>query len=155
MERIPTCVWRTSSELLQALDERFGDPLDAYVNGSQTWLLDNGPRQMTLEWRLHPVAGYRRPAGMGTYDVFPLVAQALVAGEVPPAVPEDLWDGLEAFPAYDQEVEPAPLRAAVVEALGIEPDACGLADHEAIGDAWERSKGRVSVVEALLRDLTS
>ncbi len=155
MERIPTCVWRTNRELLQALDERFGDPLDAYVNGSQTWLLDNGPRQMTLEWRLHPVAGYRRPAGMGTYDVFPRVAQALVAGEVTPAVPEDLWDGLEAFPAYDDEVEPAPLRAAVVEALGIEPDACGLADHEAIGDAWERSEGRVSIVEALLRDLTS
>ncbi len=154
MERTPTCVWRISVPLVCALDEQFGDPLDAYVNGSQTWLLDNGPRQITLEWRLHPVADYRRPAGMGTYDVFPRVAQALVAGQVAPARPEELWDGLEAFPAHDDEVEPAPLQAAVVAALGIEPDACGMADHDSVGDAWERSGGRISIVEALLRDLT-
>ncbi|MBW3555931.1 MAG: hypothetical protein KY454_03225 [Actinobacteria bacterium] len=155
MHRTATCVWRTSHGLLRALDERFGDPLDCYVNGSQTWLLDNGPGHMTLEWRLHPVPGYQRPPGVGTYDVFPRVAQALVAGLVPPVRPEELWDGLEAFPAYDDEVEPAPLRVAAVEALGIEPDACGMVDHDAIGDAWERSEGRVSIVDALVRDLTS
>lgn len=154
MQRTPTCVWRISVPLVRALDEHFGDPLDAYVNGSQTWLLDNGPRQITLEWRLHPVGDYRRPAGMGTYDVFPRVAQALGTGHVPPARPEDLWDGLEAFPAHGDEVEPAPLKAAVVAALGIEPDACGMADHDAVGDAWERSGGRISIVEALLAALT-
>ena len=31
---------------------------------------------MTIEWRLHPVAGYQRPDGIETYDVFPAVALA-------------------------------------------------------------------------------
>ncbi|HET9443023.1 MAG TPA: hypothetical protein VFO65_06850 [Acidimicrobiales bacterium] len=151
----PTCVWRTSDRLVSALDDRFGDPLDAYVNGSQTWLVDNGPDRMTLEWRLHPVAGYRRPAGLDTYEVFPTVAQSVTAGQAPPADPASLWDGLEAFPAHGDETEPAQLRAAATEALGVEPDAFGLVDHERIGDEWERSAGATSIVEALLRQLGS
>jgi hypothetical protein len=64
-----------------------------------------------------------------------------------------LWDGLEAFAAYDDEVEPATLTAAVTEAIGIPPDAAGLVDHGAIGDAWEKSGGRISIVHALLDQL--
>jgi hypothetical protein len=153
--RTPTCVWRISPDLIVRLDERFGDPVDAYVNGSQTWLLENGPGEVMLEWRLHPIAGYQRPAGMATEEVFPRVARALFAGEAPPVPLASLWDGLEAFPAYGDEVEPAPLRAAVVEALGLDPDACGLADHDAIGDEWERTGGRVSVIDALMGQLSA
>ena len=153
MSRTPTCVWRISDELVAALDERFGDPVDAYVNGSQTWLLENGPGGIVLEWRLHPVPGYERPPAMGTYDVFPTVAARIVSGEPPPVPVASLWDGLEAFVAYDEETEPALLRTAVVEALGVEPDAVGLVDHASIGDDWERTGGKVSIVEALLRQL--
>ena len=32
---VPTCVWRATPELVVALDARFGEPVDAYVNGSQ------------------------------------------------------------------------------------------------------------------------
>lgn len=149
----PICVWRVTPQLIAALDERFGDPLDAYVNGSQTWLRDDGPGVVTLEWRLHPVPGYQRPPSVSIYEVFPIVAQAIVAGTDPPAPPEALWEGLEAFPAHGDEVEPAPLRAAVAQALGIEPDACGLVDHEGIGDEWERTGGRTSIVRALLEQL--
>lgn len=155
MSRVATCVWRISDRLIAALDERFGDPVDAYVNGSQTWLLENGPGGVVIEWRLHPVPGYERPATMGTYDVFPVTAAAIVAGEAPAVPVASLWDGLEAFAAYGDEVEPAPLRAAVVDALGVEPDATGLVDHEPIGDAWERSGGRLSVIAALLDQLES
>ena len=151
--RTASCVWRISDSLLAALDERFGDPVDAYVNGSQTWLLENGPGGIVVEWRLHPVPGYERPATMGTYDVFPVTAAAIVAGEAPLVPAGALWDGLEAFAAYGDDVEPAPLRAACVEALGVEPDACGLVEHETIGDEWERSGGRVSVIDALLAQL--
>ena len=153
MSLTPTCVWRISDELVAALDERFGDPVDAYVNGSQTWLLENGPGGIVLEWRLHPVPGYERPPAMGTYDVFPTVAARIVAGEPAPVAVASLWDGLEAFVAYDEETEPALLRAAVVEALGVEPDAAGVVDHASIGDDWERTGGKVSIVEALLRQL--
>ena len=157
-ERVPTCVWRVSPELVVALDERFGEPVDAYVNGSQVWLRDDGPGGTTLEWRLHPVAGCARPAGCSTYDLFPRVALAVARGEPPLAPPESLWDGLEAFPAFPpsspaEELEPAGLAAAATEALGRPPDGTGLVDHEAIGDAWEASGGRTSIVDALLQQL--
>lgn len=152
---VPTCVWRITPALVVALDERFGEPLDAYVNGSQVWLRDDGPDGMTLEWRLHPVPGFRKPAGAGTYDLFPAVALATALGEVPVARPEELWEGLEAFPAHGDETEPSLLRAAAVDALGIAPDGAGLADHEVIAAQWEREAGQVSIVTALLRQLAS
>jgi hypothetical protein len=149
----PICLWRATAGLIVALDDRFGEPTDAYVNGSQVWLRDDGPGGVTLEWRLHPVPGYRRPAGIDTYQVFADTALALASGAAAPAALEELWEGLEAFPAYDDEIEPAPLAAAASTALGIAPDASGLAAHDPVADEWERSKGRVSIVEALLRQL--
>jgi len=148
-----TCVWRATPELIVALDDRFGEPVDTYVNGSQVWLREDGPGGLTVEWRLHPVPGYRRPAGVETSDVFSTTALALATGRDPPAPPEQLWEGLEAFSAYGEEVEPAPLAAAAAEALGIPPDASGLVDHEAVGDAWERTGGTVSIITALLEQL--
>jgi hypothetical protein len=150
---VPTCIWRASASLVVALDERFGEPVDAYVNGSQVWLRDDGPGDATIEWRLHPVPGFERPAGTTTHDLFPATALAVARGVEPPAPVEALWDGLEAFPAYGAELEPATLAAAVTEALGIPPEAVGLADHDAVGDAWEQSGGRISIIGALLDQL--
>jgi hypothetical protein len=150
---VPTCVWRASPEVVLALDERFGPPHDAYVNGSQVWLRDDGPSGVTVEWRLHPVAGYQRPPAVGTYDFFEAAADALAAGVQPPAPLERLWEGLEAFAAYGDEVEPATLAAAATESLGVPPDASGVADHDRIGDEWERTGGRTSIVAALLDQL--
>ena len=153
MPRSATCVWRATPALIVALDERFGEPTDAYVNGSQTWLRDDGPGSITLEWRLHPVADYRRPADFDTYEVFSAVALALGTGDEAPVPIESLWDGLEAYAAHGDDVEPAPLASAVEVALSIEPDASGLVDHTAIGDEWERSHGRISIVDALFAQL--
>src|SRR5947209_5212003 len=88
----PTCVWRISPELVLALQERFGDPVDAYVNGSQVWLRDDGPGGVAIEWRLHPVADYQRPDGVDTYDVFTSTSYALGEGVEPPVPVERLWD---------------------------------------------------------------
>lgn len=145
--KTPTTVWRTTPALIAALDERLGDPVDAYVNGSQTWLLDNGPREITIEWRLHPVAGYERPPGVDTYSVFRQAADGRLDAQA-------LWDGLEAFAAYDDEVTVDELRSSVTEALGIEPDAAGEVDHDAIGDEWESTHGGISVIERLLAQLS-
>jgi hypothetical protein len=139
--------------VIVALDERFGEPVDAYVNGSQTWLRDDGPGGVTLEWRLHPVAGYRKPDDIDTYEVFTSVALAIETGQEPPAPIEQLWEGLEAYAAYDDEIEPVPLAAAAEQALGIEPDGAGLVDHQAIGDEWERSGGKTSIIDAVFRQL--
>jgi hypothetical protein len=150
---VPTCVWRITPEVVVALDDRFGEPVDAYVNGSQTWLRDDGPGGETLEWRLHPVPGFTPPPGVGTHDLFGAVALALATGGEPPAPLERLWEGLEAFPAYDDELEPATLATATAEALGIAAEHSGLVDHARIGDEWERTGGRTSVIAALVAQL--
>jgi hypothetical protein len=152
-QRTSVCVWRATPAVIVALDERFGEPVDAYVNGSQTWLRDDGPGGVTLEWRLHPVAGYRKPADLDIYEVFAAVALAIETGAELPAPLESLWDGLEVFAAYADEVEPAPLAAAAESALGIQPDGTGLVDHEVIADEWERSRGTTSIVDALFAQL--
>jgi len=152
---VPTCVWKTTPQLVIALDDRFGEPVDAYVNGSQVWLRDDGPGGATLEWRLHPIPGYERPAGVDTYEVFATTADALARDVEPPAPLDRLWEGLETFAAYDDEVEPATLAAATTAALGIAPDACGLVDHDRIGDEWERSRGQTSIVGDLLQQLAT
>ncbi len=146
-------MWRVDDALVVSLDQRFGEPVDAYVNGSQVWLRDDGPGGITLEWRLHPVSGFVRPAGVSTYDLFPSVALALAEGLAPPAPVTLLWDGLEAFAAYGEEVEPAPLAAAATSALGRPPDAVGLVDHESVGDQWETTAGNTSIAAALFAQL--
>jgi hypothetical protein len=156
-----SAVWRSSPELVLALDEHFGTPVDSYVNGTQTWLLDIGPGGATLEWRLHPVAAYRPPAGLSHYDLWERVVAQLHAGIDPGALAlgeerravASLWEGLEAFPAYGDEVEPATLAQAATAAIGRPPDATGLVDHERIGDEWERARGDVSIVGLLLEEL--
>ncbi len=99
------------------------------------------------------MAGFRAPSGVSTSDLLPAVALALAVGDDPPAPAESLWDGLEAFSAYGEEVEPAPLAAAVTAALGIPPDAAGLVDHAVIGSTWEMRNRQTSIVEALFEQL--
>lgn len=149
----PTALWLISTELVIALDDRFGEPTDAYVNGSQVWLRDDGPDGITIEWRLHPVAAYARPKGVPTVDVFGRIALALSQGKMPPSDPAALWDGLEAFSAYGDDVIAETLRSSLIRALGIEPFALGEVDHELIGDAWERDEGKRSVVADLRSQL--
>src|SRR5205807_7907052 len=106
--RVATCLWDATPELLVTLDERFGESTDAYVNGSQVWLRDDGPGGVTIEWRLQPVAGYQRPDGVDVHELFPLTAHALASDGEPPAPLDRPWEGLEAFPAYGDEVAAAP-----------------------------------------------
>ncbi|MBV8950879.1 MAG: hypothetical protein JOZ99_08390, partial [Actinobacteria bacterium] len=142
---------------------RLGPPVDSYVNGSQTWLTDDGPGGATLEWRLHPVARYRTPGGLSHYDVWEQVVAELSAGADPESLPlgderralTELWDGLECYPPYGDEVEPANLARHVSETLGDPPDVSGLVDHGTIGDEWERTNGAVSIIDLLERQLRS
>jgi hypothetical protein len=163
MSRVATAVWRASPDLVLALEGRLGSPVDSYVNGTQTWLTDDGPGGITLEWRLHPVGGYRPPARISHYELWEEVvghlavgvdAAALrLGGETRPL--SSLWDGLECFAAYGDDIEPAPLAVAASAAVGLPPTAVGLVDHEVVGDEWERSRGSMSLVDALLQELES
>ena len=66
-----------------------------------------------------------------------------------------LWDGLECFAAYGDDLEPQSLASLATGRLGRAPDAAGLVDHEQIGDAWEAARGKVSIVALLLEQLRS
>jgi hypothetical protein len=143
-------VWRIRPELVLALAEQLGEPVDRYVNGSHTWFTES-PGGVALEWRLHPVPGYELPKGLTHNDVWDVVMESLI-GHVR-LRPEEVWDGLECFAAYGDDIEPGELKAAATKELGVAPDAAGLVDHESIGDAWERTRGAVSIVELLLRQL--
>ena len=131
------------------------------MNGSQTWLGDDGPGGVGLEWRLHPVAGYRLPRELSHYDLWEQVVDALLAGADPDSLTlgtehrtlRSVWDGLECFAAYGDDLEPAPLAQAATDVLGRAPDAVGLVDHERIGTAWEAAQGSVSIVEMLFAEL--
>jgi hypothetical protein len=159
--RVATTVWTIAPELVLALDEKLGTPVDSYVNGSQTWLTA-APGDIDLEWRLHPVAGYRLPEGLSHYDLWEQVVHALSQGTGPHAIAlgrdtrplTSLWDGLECYAPYD-DIEPVTLTQLATDALGRAPDRAGLVDHERIGDAWERANGNVSIVALLLEQLAS
>ena len=151
MATTSTAVWRIRPELVLALAEQLGEPVDRYVNGSQTWFTET-PGGVALEWRLHPVAGYKLVKGLTHNDVWDVVVESLI-GHVR-LRPEDVWDGLECFAAYGDDIEPGTLAAAVTQELGMAPHAAGLVDHVSIGDAWERSRGAVSIIDLLLAQLT-
>ena len=154
---VATALWSLTSALIVALDDTFGEPIDAYVNGSQVWLRPDGPNGITIEYRLHPVGGYERPEGMRTDEVFSATALALATGD-PSVVPiEQLWEGLEAFVAFDDE---GPLTAQSLAALGeaslgIPAEASGMVDHEQIAVSWQNSGRRTSIVTALRTQLAA
>ena len=161
MSRSPAAVWPLSASLVLALDDRLGPPVDGYVNGTQTWLTDDGPGGATLEWRLHPVASYDPPRHVSHHDLWDVLVSALRAGAPVDALPlgngprplASLWEGLECFPAYGEDVEPAVLARAATETLGVPPATAGLVDHTRVGDAWERSRRSTSLVGMLLDEL--
>jgi hypothetical protein len=158
-----TCTVRVRRALIEALDARLGMPVDSYVNGSQTWLTPDGPAEAVLEWRLHPVASYRRPTGVSHEDVWDAVVDALAAGESEDALHlgdetrplTSLWEGLECYAAYGDELEPPALASAVEARLGIAPEHFGLVDHDTIGDEWERTQGAASIFALVVAQLTS
>ena len=160
----PSAVWAVTPGLVERLDERLGPPLDAYVRGWQVWLEPCGPDGETLEWRLHPPAAFAMPRGIDHNDLFDLVLQAF--GEVgapasdPLPVGDELrplgtiWEVLEVFPAFGDDLDPTTLAATASEVLGGWPPlAAGFADHDRLGDAWKGSRGGFSVGAALLDQL--
>lgn len=160
----PTCVYRVDPALVEALDVHLGPPLDSYVRGWQVWLEPNGPNGERLEWRLHPPARFRMPAGVNPHDLFDVVLQGLAEVDDPatqafPAGREErrldqVWEVLEVFPADGDDIAPQHLAAAAAAALGDRrPASAGHVDHDRLGDLWKGKRGDFSVGTALLDTL--
>ena len=151
--RVATAIWRLDAALVLALEEHLGMPVDSYLNGSQVWLVDAGPGGETLEFRLHPVAGYRPVEGTSHYDLWEEVVGGLGRDADPDAIPIGdttrglgaLWDGLEVFEAYGDSLEPAQIGQAAATTIARDPDRVGLVDHDRAGGEWERSGRSVSL----------
>ena len=154
-----SAIWRLDPGLVLALEEHLGVPVDSYLNGSQVWLVDCGPGAETLEFRLHPVAGYQPPAGVSHYDLWEEVAGALAQGAAPDALPigettrslDSLWDGLEVFEAYGDSLEPGEIARAAAAAIARDADRSGLVDHDRAGGEWER-RGRAVSLFGIIED---
>lgn len=160
MAGTPTCAYPVDAGLIEALDERLGPPLDSYVRGWQVWLEPNGPGGVTLEWRLHPPAGFHMPRGVDPHDLFEVVLAGLASGEDPFKTGSErrtlaeIWEALEVFSAFDPDVEPAAVAEAAAVALGGRwPYGAGLADHDRLGDVWKGKRGEFSVGRVLLDTL--
>ena len=160
----PTCVYRVDPALVELLDACLGPPLDSYVRGWQVWLENNGPDGERLEWRLHPPARFRMPAGVNAHDLFDVALQGMTDVDDPATEPFELgrerrnlgevWEVLEVFPADGDLMSPDALAGAVTAALeGRRPDAAGFADHDRLGDLWKGKHGDFSVGAALLQTL--
>ena len=160
-ERVASALWWTTPDVVVALDAHLGLPVDSYVNGSQTWLVEDG--DLTLEWRLHPVGGFTQPKGLSHYDLWEHVVAQLSAGTSPDALAlgdetrslGSLWDGLECYVAFGDDLEPANLTLRTTRALELAPDLCGLVDHQAVGDRWEQANRQVSIVQLLAEQLSA
>jgi hypothetical protein len=144
-----TCVWRLRPPVLAALHERFGAPADTYGNGSQTGLRSDGPDGTPIEWRLHPRSDFVRPTDLAADQVFTRIA----GGEDDRFEPDRVWTGLEAAWAFGDDLPPQELAGCASRALGVEPDACGTVDRDALQAQWERSGGRLDVIDHLLTAL--
>ena len=158
----PTCAYRVDAALLELLDRHLGPPLDSYVRGWQVWLEPNGPGGETLEWRLHPPAQFRMPRGENPHDLFGDVLQGVVdqpdhatlrLGREERSL-SDIWEVLEVFPAFGEDIEPLKLARTVAAALGGRaPDVAGRVDHARMGDEWKGRRGDYSVGAVLLETL--
>lgn len=160
-----TCAYRVDAALLELLDRHLGPPLDSYVRGWQVWLEPNGPAGETLEWRLHPPAGFRMPRGENPHDLFGVVLQGLANVDHPDtdtfavgterrSLPQ-IWEALEVFPTFGDEIPPDQLARAAATALGGRmPDVAGHVDHGRMGDEWKGRRGDYSVASILLETLS-
>lgn len=159
-----TCAYHVDAALIEQLDRQLGPPLDSYVRGWQVWLEQHGPDGATLEWRLHPPARFRMPRGVDPHDLFGEVLQGLSGLAEPDTETMPLgeearplsgvWEALEVFPTYGDEMEPDALVRAAAEALdGRPPDVAGRVDHGRMGDQWKGRRGDYSVGAVLFANL--
>ena len=66
-----------------------------------------------------------------------------------------MWDGLECFAAYGDDLEPAPLAQAATAASRDRPTRSASSTTSASATAWEHAAGTTSIVEMVFAELKS
>ena len=131
MTRTSTTVWTISPELVLALDEQLGPPVDSYVNGSQTWLVGDDATTSRSNAGCIRSPGTGRPRRCSHYDIWEAVVAQLSrrrrsARAAPrrrsPAARRVCGTGSSASPPTATTSSRAQLAALATAALGRPPD---------------------------------
>ncbi|MDX1619731.1 MAG: hypothetical protein R3320_01985 [Nitriliruptorales bacterium] len=155
MATTPIVIFDVDADLLSALEAALGPPLDSYLMGWQVWLHEIDEQDVELEFRLHPPAGFEQPDGMSHHDLWDEVIVQVADGVADLELGSEhrtvgsLWQVLEVFPAFGEDVEPEQLRRWVEELLGREALGAGEVDHERLGGRWKRRGHEFDLASAL------
>lgn len=131
-------------DLLKLLVDVHGEPIDSYWNGSHTWFTQED--KCLIEWRIHPVSGFRMPEASRPEELFTMALE----NEVDPL---HYWEGLEVFPVEEHQFDEESFSKYCTERLGTAPDFVGYVDHETVGNDYERNNGNVSIISLLAKQL--
>lgn len=129
------------------LHKRLGDPVDSYWNGAHTWF--DEPEiwgDIRVEFRLHPVIGFVMPEASRPEELFDLILEEKVDVT-------HYLEGLEVFPVDENDLSIEEFKNYIEEKIGFEADFAGFVDHEEIGNTYEQSGGKISIISALVEQL--
>lgn len=135
------------ADICNELHKQLGDPVDSYWNGSHTWFDEPEMfRDLRVEFRLHPAMGFVMPEASRPEELFELILEHKVDVA-------HYLEGLEIFPVDENDLTLEEFEEYVISKIGVEPDYAGFVDHEEIGNTYEQSGGKISIVEALVEQL--
>lgn len=158
MPTTPVAIVDVDRALLEALEEAFGPPIDSYLMGWQVWLVDTeiAGADVTLEYRLHPPAGFAQPHGLDHHDLWTEVIVQLADGDGEQLTLGDeqrrlteVFDLLEVYPAFGEDLSARDVAGHVESSLGRAPRAAGDVDHERLGGRWKRQRHDFDLPNAL------
>jgi len=142
----PVAIVDVDGDVLNALERAFGPPIDSYLMGWQVWLVEDelDGQEVTLEYRVHPPAGFSQPQGLDHHDLWTEVIAQLADGATDLALGDEtrslpqVFALVEVYPAFGEELTPAQVAAHVQTSLGRAPRAAGQVDHAQLGGRWKR-----------------
>lgn len=157
MPTTPTVIFDVDRDLLETLEARLGPPIDSYLMGWQVWLHPVDDRDVELELRLHPPAGFTMPEGQDHHLLWDEAVAQIADGAGRLQLGDErlrldeLWVLLEAYPVF------GPATVAEVrewsEALLDRPAAgAGEVDHDLMAGRFRR-EGHAADLPGTLREL--
>jgi hypothetical protein len=136
-----------NNDICTKLYSIFGEPVDSYWNGSNTWFDEPSDFvDISIEWRLHPISGFEMPKACRPEELFTLMVENKV----------DLThyiEGLEVFPTDENDISIEKFSDYIFQKIGLEPDYIGYVDHDIIGNQFEQSNGDTSIIQCLKEQL--
>lgn len=157
MPAAPTAIFAVDAELLETLEARLGPPIDSYLMGWQVWLYSPVEhREVELELRLHPPAGFSQPEGLSHHLLWDEVITQVAAGAEELELGEEtrrldeLFVLLEAYPVFESATV-EEVRSWTEELLDRRALGAGEVDHDWLAGRF-RDEGHDADLPGRLRE---